>query len=589
MAYSFNPFSLSLLTLGLLAIPLALIVLNKLGAAAKWFSLLILSIALWCIAYGLELSSSNLKDMLFWINFEYIGISALPTLWLCFILMFVGREKWLNRRNLILIFLFPAISMLMVWTNGWHHLHYKDVFMDQDGPFPLFGFEEGPWYYIHTIYFYLLIILATVLLVLKFKNSDLIFKKQNGIVLFAVFIPWMVNCSYILGLRPFERIDLTPYAFMATVVLIAIGLLRFKLFDLVPIAKERVIEAMEDGVLVLDAEMKVIDINPKITEVLHSTPRSLVGENFEQIFDSDQKLIWLVKKGIKETITTEIASHGKHRILEVSISHLFDKRGGLSGHLLIFRDITVRYQAELQLKAQSQELEELNQTKNKLFSIIAHDLRSPFASLIEIVNMAQRGEFTKDDFLAVLPALSENLNQTSSLLENLLIWSKNQLQGEKLNPKPFDISYIAEEVIQLYATSAQKKEVNLESVVPKDTTVFADENTIGLVLRNLLGNAIKFSNAGDLVRIDAINSIEENQVTIGISDKGVGIEPEKLDKIFSSGNFSTAGTKGEVGTGLGLLLCQEFVKKNGGKIWVESKLNQGSTFYFTLPTEEIPA
>lgn len=238
-----------------------------------------------------------------------------------------------------------------------------------------------------------------------------------------------------------------------------------------------------------------------------------------------------------------------------------------------------RQHAEIQ--AQALELAENNQFKDRLFSIISHDLRSPVAGLVGALDLANEGLLSKSEFRNMLPDLTHNVNSIQSLLDNLLAWARSQMRGITPEPEAFHLYDLMTDKISFLHKQAQLKNINIQNNIEKDLQILADKNMIDLVARNLLSNAIKFSNRGGSITLSSTRY--KGYSKICIADTGVGIAPEHLANLFCTQNLSTKGTAGEVGTGLGLRLSKEFIEKNGGKIWAESTLGEGSKFYFTIP------
>jgi signal transduction histidine kinase len=241
--------------------------------------------------------------------------------------------------------------------------------------------------------------------------------------------------------------------------------------------------------------------------------------------------------------------------------------------------LLLKHQEETEKR--SEELERLNQVKDKFFSIISHDLRSPINALSGLLDLLDKGAVTEEELPKHIRELKARFNHTRTLLNNLLDWTLLQMDKLNLQASKIKVYDIIEENIQLLS-SVQDKDVKLTNEVPPDTIGYADSNTINLVIRNLMTNAIKFTNDGGEVKIQAKDS--GNEWTIEVSDNGVGMNADVLKMLFDkTAPYTTRGTANEKGTGLGLILCKEFVEKNGGKIWVESEEEKGSTFYFTLP------
>jgi signal transduction histidine kinase len=252
-----------------------------------------------------------------------------------------------------------------------------------------------------------------------------------------------------------------------------------------------------------------------------------------------------------------------------------------------------------QIAEQTAKLEALNQTKDRLFSIIAHDLKSPFQSLRGILALAQRGLFTQAEFESVLKELSANVNQNLHTLENLLFWAKEQMSGKGINPEkisPQEVSNQLNQICLFFKSELMNKNLNLKTEVDLKDSIWAEREVIALLLRNLLANAIKYAFEGSQIEIKVQKTIVRNKpmALFTVSNQGLGITAEQKERLFLQLTDSKQGTAGEKGTGLGLLLCHEFVQKNGGQIWVESqKLTETqrngtpqvhlTEFYFTLP------
>ncbi len=241
--------------------------------------------------------------------------------------------------------------------------------------------------------------------------------------------------------------------------------------------------------------------------------------------------------------------------------------------------LLLRHQEEMEKR--SEELERLNQVKDKFFSIISHDLRSPINALAGLLDLLDKGAVSSDELPKHIKELKARFNHTRTLLNNLLDWTLLQMDKLNLQASKIDIHHIVEENMQLLS-SVQGKDIKLINEIPKNAIGFADSNTINLVIRNLMTNAIKFTNDGGEVNIRARE--KGSEWLVSVTDNGVGMNNEVLKMLFDkTAPYTTRGTANEKGTGLGLILCKEFIEKNGGKIWVESQEGKGSTFYFTLP------
>lgn len=240
--------------------------------------------------------------------------------------------------------------------------------------------------------------------------------------------------------------------------------------------------------------------------------------------------------------------------------------------------------AEEALKISESNLRESNASKDKFFSIIAHDLRGPFNAIIGFSELLHTdySMFDEDEKKAMIRNIHEASVSTFKLLENLLEWSRIQTGGSKPHLDSVDLSTITNSSLTFLKPQSEKKNIKLFSGIHYGTAAYCDENMITAVIRNLISNAIKFTNAGGEVRIGA--TIKDNCIEVVVADNGVGIAPDNLLKLFRlDESFKTGGTEGERGTGLGLILCKEFIELNGGKIWATSTVGRGSQFKFSLP------
>ncbi len=249
----------------------------------------------------------------------------------------------------------------------------------------------------------------------------------------------------------------------------------------------------------------------------------------------------------------------------------------------------------VRIKKQNEELHKLNATKDKFFSIIAHDLKSPFNSIMGFSRiLIEQTEKKKYDGVArYAEIIHQSSNIAMELLTNLMEWSQSQTGRIEFNPEKFDLVELVREVNLLFVDLAGHKSVEIRNEVSEPFMVYADYEMIGTVLRNLVSNALKFTHPGGKITISASKNMQAN--VIAVSDTGVGIPQDKIIKLFQiDESYSTKGTQNEKGTGLGLILCREFVEKHGGQVWVESieensgeNKPSGSTFYFSLPFEEV--
>ena len=240
--------------------------------------------------------------------------------------------------------------------------------------------------------------------------------------------------------------------------------------------------------------------------------------------------------------------------------------------------------ANKRLIESEQNLKELNATKDKFFSIIAHDLKNPFNALLGFSELLEKtyDSCSEEEIKEYINVIYESSQNLFKLLDNLLQWSRTQTNSISYHPEQFEVFPLIMQEVEFLHLNADKKKINIRVNVNKDSTAFADKNIISSIIRNLISNAIKFTNTNGQVNIDVKDL--KSEVQVSISDSGIGIDGDDLDKIFQlNSSISNKGTANEDGTGLGLLLCKEFTEMNHGRIWATSNKGKGSTFYFTIP------
>ena len=267
---------------------------------------------------------------------------------------------------------------------------------------------------------------------------------------------------------------------------------------------------------------------------------------------------------------------------------IFNKEGEVRAVATFVNDLTQLKDAENkivdqneELKALTHQLKEANQTKDRLFSVISHDLRGPLSSLMGVLELTQQGQIGQQEFQQLIGGLVKNVTNNIQLLNNLLYWSKSQMDGIKVKPKAFLMNELIEQNTDLFAHQAEDKGLTIEKVMPEQYLVHADPDMVDLVVRNLVSNAIKFSCRHGHIKV--YTKAATNRLCIGVADDGIGMSQEQIKGLFNITSGSRRGTSNEKGTGLGLRLCKDFLERNGSMLQVSSQLGLGSIFEFELP------
>ncbi|MRX46484.1 sensor histidine kinase [Pedobacter puniceum] len=289
----------------------------------------------------------------------------------------------------------------------------------------------------------------------------------------------------------------------------------------------------------------------------------------------------LKEKNIKNELKIENRNLLIYATLIFSLTALFlSYRLYKSGRRAKTNNRILREQNE-EINKQKKELEELNNLKNRFFSIISHDVRGPLLSLKGTLNLFDEHLLDERESKLLIGELKSQFNSTSNLLDNLLIWAKSQMQGEKLQKSNFNVLKIIQDNIDLQKYNILQKNIKIVVNVPADLQLLADKEMFNVIIRNLLNNALKFTPQDGEINITCTKKRELAQFSV--QDNGIGLSPAEIKEIYKRNFYSTSGLNDEKGTGLGLILCQEFIRKNNGSFDIKSKKGQGSTFLFTLP------
>lgn len=270
--------------------------------------------------------------------------------------------------------------------------------------------------------------------------------------------------------------------------------------------------------------------------------------------------------------------------LECFINPTLNQSKEITGYIVHINEINERKNAEELLAKQTKELQEFNATKDKFMSIIAHDLKSPFNAIIGFSDLMLKNfeQLDQDTFLKGLKTIESASTHAYKLLENLLIWSINQTGKNQFNPEKLNLKAQINESLKMVESTAISKKIKISVAVRKDLHVFADKNMFDSILRNLISNAIKFSFKGGKIKVSATKFDTEMQISV--SDKGIGISPERQSAIFKIDKYTnTSGTENELGTGLGLILCKDFIAQHNGKIWIQSTPHVRTLVSVSLP------
>ncbi|MHB8105598.1 MAG: PAS domain S-box protein, partial [Dehalococcoidales bacterium] len=363
------------------------------GKVLLW---LMVALVWWLLSALIENISTNPTLNIFWMRMCYLGIAAVPVLWLVFTLNYSEKGAWWRRRGLWLLFIVPAITNVLVWTNGLHHLMWQEIQVDASVFPALKVVSYNIWFWVHAIYSYLMVLVGTFYLFNLYSKTSGIFRKQVGVMLAASFIPWVANVVFITKIAPAFTIDPTPMAFVVTCVAFLWGLSSAKLLNIMPVAYEAIFKSISDGVIVIDEQNRIQEINPAIAQILQMEKDKLLGKKLSQVIPAKA---YFTESISDSSLTETVVSLGKknsRRYYRIDTSPIFNEQR-ISGRLVFLHDITERRKAENESREKALLETELNEHKKMQQALT--DSSSKLQALSEespaiICNVDLKGCFT---------------------------------------------------------------------------------------------------------------------------------------------------------------------------------------------------
>jgi PAS domain S-box-containing protein len=328
---------------------------------ASTFIVIMAALGWWSFSAFMERISPELSGKIFWIKMTYPGVVALPVAWLVFTLQFTDREKWLTRRNLLMASILPVVTLVLVWTDSFHHLIWKNIWLDSSVTPAVDAVAHNTWFWVNATYAYALILLGDILILRLFLHSSGLHRKRAGIMLMGTAFPWIGNLLFISGLKLFALVDPTPLAFALTGIAFFWGLSKLHLLDILPVAHEEILKSMVDGVIVLDNLGRVLEVNPAAERIIGPIKAGIIGKTFSQILPVDSSLFDLNLESTCKTQTEITVGEGANlRYYGVYISCV-SARHELNGYLVLLHDDTQRKTAESEARQRAVLAAELNE------------------------------------------------------------------------------------------------------------------------------------------------------------------------------------------------------------------------------------
>ena len=570
------PYALALLATTFLTSNLALYSFGRRGESrpVQTFAGLLTAVSWFCAAAALEVMAPNVEGKVLAAQFKFIGLAALGPLWLAFALRYTRREHVLTWRNRLLMLLPGVVGVALALTNASHHLVWTGFALEPTSPALIItGYGTGFWLFLLAQY--LMIGVAAFFYALAYAQAAHLYRQQIGLMIAGALVPLAGNAISLLGLYPVTGLDLTPYSFALSAVFLAVGLFRFGLLAVQPVAARVVFNHLNDPVVVMDEAGRVIDLNP--------AARRLLGLGDLAIGQPAPALIRDAETAQREALAAgngavrhevQVGTDEPRRWYRVEISPLRDAYRAPLGRVALFVDITYE--------------RELAQLRSDLTHMLIHDLSNPLSAMQMALELVQPTEVGPNQPMVVGPEAREAVNiirrsneRAQRLVSGLLDVSRLESGSVDLELEAVNTVILLEELRRELLPWAEENQLELRfEPAPDLPEARADYELLDRVLRNLVGNAIKYTPAGGRITVSVEGARAEVKFTVEDTGKGL---PEYVQKRLF-GKFVRGQGKGH-GHGLGLAFCKLAVEAMGGRIWAESEPGHGTAFIFTLPAE----
>jgi signal transduction histidine kinase len=569
--FSFPFYSIFYFIAGLLLLTLAVIMWTRRPAKGiLTFTLFLISVAEWSICAGLEAGAVALSTKTLIMKTEYLGMIGTGVLWLFFCLDYAEYSWWKRPRYFLPFFIIPVIGLLLVWTNELHGLVWARIYLTTTDLGIIAASDHGPLFMLNAIYQYCLYLSGIIIIFRHSFRQPPILRRQTLIILGGTLLPIVASVFYAIGLTPIKGLNMTPFWLFVAALIYAITVIRFRFLDILPVAYRTLVDSIPDSILILDNQNCLIKINPA-AESLPAFQTNQQGKAMDRIWPELQAALTTAQDSRKAELTLLI--NDKPVYLGASQAVLKDNQGFPVGKLVIIRDIT-------ELKNTHKELEAEIQKRSQYSRALVHELRTPLASIIACTDML--GDIVAEP---VQQSLSKNIRRAANNLDQRVAELYELARGEigliKVDLLPLDICLLVEEIVAEISPVAGQKGLSLIPDCREGLKVMGDKSRLRQVLSNLISNAIKFSEKGE-IRVK-LSSLDNVYSLIQVSDSGRGIAPDQMENLFDPYHRRTPAGQNGAGLGIGLALSKILIELHKGEIWAESAAGKGTTVSFKLP------
>jgi len=527
-----------------------------------------------------ETSAVTMAEKIFWAKLEFTGGSFTPVLYLIFVLRFTGKEKFLSAKNIFLLFIIPLITLAMVFTNDYHNLMWSG-FSAISATTNLMEYYHGIWFWTGYIaYSYIMLAAASFSIFSFIYHHRSSFQYHGWVILLGGLLPWSASLLYLTGVNITPGLDLAPASITLSGLLLIYAIFHNRFLDLVPIAHETLVETLQDGIIALDGQNRIQDINGAAISYLGITNKSILGLVAQE---SGATVIPLLNAILDDNPVDfiEIQNGPELKTFRI-IKQIIKNQSG--SRIIVIRDIADFVAQQNELIKAKEKAEESDRLKSAFLANISHEIRTPMNGILGFTELLRELKLSEDEQQEYLAIIEKSGTRMLNIINDIISLSSLEAGLSKVKITNFDINDQVNILFNLYEPQAREKGLELiikDNIPTEESKINSDKDKVKEILANLIKNAIKFTAEGS---IEIGFSKDSDGLEFYVKDTGIGINPEQKGLIFErfrQGSESVA--RYYEGAGLGLSISKAYVLLLGGKIWVESEEGKGSTFYFTIP------
>jgi len=584
--YIISPLFLLLLIGGLIGVVTFFFLLRYRNTpGVKYWLIWQVATSIWAFTYAFEFASTDIETKIMWSKFSYFGIVYGPVSFLFFSLALSSKFKYLQKKYVILLFGIASLFIISPFTNDFHHLHWKSYGINPETNAT--DYVYGPLFWIMTAFAYFALISGIVnISTLYFKLSGY-YKRQIALLFAASLLPLAGNIIYVFHINPLPGFDWTPFSFLLTGILIAINISQFKMFDLVPFARNKLFEIIPDAILIIDGGKRIADYNPAMKKLIGLEDKNLIGKSVDEIFPMWRKMIKQIgEEPVFQTIIS-LEVHDKMCYFDLQSSSMdHDKQS--NGRLIILKDVSSRIMAEeeitethIRLINEIQEKERLIYDLDSFSHTVAHDLKGMLSAIVSASNIIKFSidDMSKDELLEINDLIGQSATKTIHITTELLTLAS--VRQEEIRRTPVHMQKVVNESVSRLEVSIREKNasIKLPEVWPE---VLGHEAWLEEVWLNYISNAIKYGGTPPVIQLGS-DILPDDWVKFWIKDNGKGLSQDEIALLFNK--FTRLDTMRAEGHGLGLSIVKRIIEKLNGEVGVESQNipGDGSVFYFILP------